>query len=111
MAKALTHRAGDTFQKAMTWKVGGVGVDLTGYTVECDIVTAAGRTLVDAADITIDADQVANPGAFVVEVLDTSAWSAGVRLAFFVRFTSPGGVKRSSPWCLIDVLADAPEAA
>ncbi len=111
MPKALQHRAGDTFSKAMTWKVGGVAVDLTGYTVACDIVTAAGRTLVDAADVTIDADQTTNPGKFTVEVLDTDAWSPGVRLAFFVRFTSPGGVKRSSPWCLIDVLADAPEAA
>lgn len=111
MAKTITHRAGDTFSRSATWKVGGVAVDLTGYTVACDIVTAAGRMLVDAADVTIDADQVANPGKFTIEVLDTDAWSPGVRLAFFVRFTSPSGHKRSSPWCLIDVLADAPEAA
>jgi hypothetical protein len=111
VAKTITHRAGDTFSRSATWKVGGVAVDLTGYTVACDIVTAAGRTLVDAADVTIDADQVANQGKFTIEVLDTDAWSPGVRLAFFVRFTSPSGHKRSSPWCLIDVLADAPEAA
>lgn len=108
MPRPIQHRAGDTFEREITWKVGGVAVDLTGYTFEANIVTHAGGTLVDAATVTADADQVANAGKAIVEVADTSDWSPGVRLAFFVRFISPSGNRRSSPWVLIDVLGDAP---
>ena len=92
----------------MTWRVGGVGVNLTGYTLSCAIVTDAGNAPISTATCTPDADQATNPGVFVCQVLDTSAWPLRTRLAFFVRFTSPSGTKKSSPTVLIDPIEDAP---
>ena len=108
MSSVIRHRIGDSFSRRMTWRVGGVGVDLTGYTLSCAIVTDAGNAAVSTATCTPDADQTTNPGVFVCEVADTSAWVPGTRLAFFVRFTSPGGIRKSSPTVLIDPIEDAP---
>ena len=109
MPRAIDHRVGDTFLRSRCqWRVGGVAVDLTGYSFECSIVTQAGGTLVSTATVTADPDQTTNRGRFAIEVADTSSWPVGATLAFFVRFIAPGGNRRSSPWALIKVLGDAP---
>jgi hypothetical protein len=109
MPRAIQHRAGDTFLRSnCLWRVGGVAVDLTDYSFECNLVTRAGGTLIAAATVTADPDQSANRGRFSIEVADTSGWPVGEQLAFFVRFISSGGHRRSSPWVHVDVLGDAP---
>lgn len=89
-------RQGDRFQRTATWAIGGVGVDLTGYTVTCPVVMEASRVAVGTIDVTLS-DQGTDPGEFTLTATSTSSWPTAPKLVFFVRFVSGDGYPTSSP--------------
>ena len=88
---SITIKAGDTLTLPMTWSADGTDVDLTGYTVTCQ-VRKRDDTAVDELTSTPDADQVTNPGELVVAATDaqTALWPI-LTLECDVRFESGDG--------------------
>lgn len=91
---AITVKNGETFSRACSWKIDGVAVNLTGYTVACKGTDRAGTSV----ELTVAlGDQGADPGTFAVSATaaQTAAWLVGA-LSCDISFTSGGGVVAKS---------------
>lgn len=93
---SLQLKRGSTLRLHCTHSLGGVEVDLTGYTITA---TAKGRGDTSfALTVAIDADQVANPGEFTLSAA-TALWDAG-KYSIDVRFAASGNVYYSDTFLL-----------
>jgi hypothetical protein len=100
----IRHKRGATLSYAgLVADSSDVPIDLTGYTVTCELRDAS-LTLASAATVTM-LDQVTDPGRFTITVpaASTETWTAGRALRMDVRIESPSRVDYTDTW-LIDVV-------
>lgn len=71
---ALRLKRGSTLRLHCVHSLGGVEVDLTGYTVTAAAKRGRGEPI--ALTVTVDPDQSTNPGVFVATA-DTEEWPTG----------------------------------
>ena len=69
---------GDSYSAVLTYKENSVGVDLTGCTIVGSIKMTAVSPVVASFTVAIDADQVTNPGQFVISL--TAAQTAAFEI-------------------------------
>lgn len=105
MTKLPEFKTGDTYLLACTYKVDGSAVDLSSYSIACQIRTAA-DVLIATATVEIDPDQVANIGKFTVSVTaaNTADWPTGDHIMDIE--TTLGGVVKSTETFIQPVVRD-----
>lgn len=97
----ISVKTGETLSRECTWKIDGVGVNLTGYTIACRGLDKAGASVDLAATA---GNQTSAPGSFTISATatQTAAWRVGT-LTVDVSFTSGGGVVSKSATFMINV--------
>lgn len=97
----ISVKNGETFSRECTWKIDGVGVNLTGYTVTCRGLDKSGAAVDIAATL---GNQGTAPGSFTISATSTqtAAWKIGT-MSVDVSFASGGGVVSKSATFAIDV--------
>ena len=93
MATIVTHYRGDTFSRPCTYVADDVPIDLTNYTIRCQLRTATGQKL---SDLTV-VKTGPTLGQFVIGATFTvcAAWPAGSHI-LDIEYTDAAGVRRSS---------------
>lgn len=94
----ITFKPGDTFALVGQIDDDGVPQDLTGYTIEADVLqaTAEGAPGAKLTDLTV---VVTAPlqGGFTLRHLSTDSWPVNATLLTDVRLTAPDGTRTRFP--------------
>jgi len=100
-AGPIDKKVGDTLRLPVLIRDDdGVPIDLTGYTVACEIRSAADRSLAATMAVTLG-NQVTAPGTLELLVSDTSALDAG-RYVVDLRYVDvPGDSVSTETWTLV----------
>lgn len=105
-APSITIKRGDSINWSVAITTAGVALNLTGYTVECEVRSVSDRSLAVALTCT-PADQGVSPGELTVTLADTSAIDPG-RYVVDLRYTN-GSDSRSSETWILNVEAEVTE--
>lgn len=99
VAARITIKRGDSIAWTVNITEAGTPLNLTGYTVECEVRAAADRSLAVALTVALD-DQGVNPGVLTLSAPDTSALAPG-HYVVDLRYTIGTSSRSTESWSLV----------
>jgi hypothetical protein len=97
----IGHKRGDTIAWPFTYSVDDEAVDLTDYTIKCEVRKEIGRELVGELVVVKDPDQVnfKGQGTLNAYAADVASWPTG-RLIADIQYTRDGVVASSETFAI-----------